>query len=75
MTVMKDIVIFILLDDFADWEAAFLAPALRAGVMPGRPGHYAVRYAAPGGVPVRSIVARPSPPTAARRRFRTTAPG
>lgn len=48
-------VLFVILDDFADWEAAFLAPALRTGVMPGRPGHYAVRYAAPGGVPVRSI--------------------
>ena len=48
-------VLFVLLDEFADWEAAFLAPALRGGVMPGRPGSYAVRYATPGGVPVRSI--------------------
>ena len=29
-------VLFVLLDEFADWEAAFLAPALRGGVMPGR---------------------------------------
>ena len=48
-------VLFVLLDDFADWEAAFLAPALRGGVMPGRPGSHAVRYATPGAVPVRSI--------------------
>ena len=33
---MKEIVI-VLLDRFADWEAAFLAPALRGGVMPGHP--------------------------------------
>ena len=48
-------VLFVLLDQFADWESAFLAPALRSGVMPGRPGRHAVRYATPGGVPVRSI--------------------
>lgn len=48
-------VLFVLLDDFADWEAAFLASALRGGVMPGRPGSHAVRYATPGGVPVHSI--------------------
>ena len=27
-------IIIVLLDRFADWEAAFLAPALRGGVMP-----------------------------------------
>lgn len=48
-------VLFVLLDAFADWEASFLAPALRAGVMPGRPGSCEVRYAAPEGRPVRSI--------------------
>ena len=48
-------VLFVLLDAFADWEAAFLAPALRDGVMPGRPGRYEIRYATPGGRPVRSI--------------------
>lgn len=48
-------VLFVLLDNFADWEAAFLAPALRGGVMPGREGHFEVRYAAPGGRAVRSI--------------------
>lgn len=48
-------VLFVLLDNFADWEAAFLAPALRGGVMPGHDGHFNVSYAAPGGRPVRSI--------------------
>ena len=33
-------VLFVLLDQFADWESAFLAPALRGGVMPGRPGEF-----------------------------------
>lgn len=51
---MKEI-IFVLLDDFADWEAAFLAPALRGGVMPRHPGSYAVRYLTPDGAPRRSI--------------------
>ena len=46
---------FVLLDRFADWEAAFLAPALREGVMPGHPGKYRVTFAAPDGRPVRSI--------------------
>ena len=48
-------VLFVLLGASADWEAAFLAPALRDGVMPGRPGRYEIRYATPGGRPVRSI--------------------
>lgn len=51
---MKNIA-FILLDDFADWEAAYLAPALRCGVLPDRPGSYDVRYLTPGGRPVRSL--------------------
>lgn len=52
---MKKEVIFVLLDEFADWEGAFLASALRAGVMPGRPGSYAVKYLTPDGEPVRSL--------------------
>lgn len=52
---MEKTVLFVLLDDFADWEGAFLAAALRGGVQPGRPGKYAVKYAAPAGRPVRSI--------------------
>ncbi len=52
---MKKEILFVLLDDFADWEAAFLAPALRAGVMPGHTGSFEVKYAAPEGRTVRSI--------------------
>lgn len=48
-------ILFVLLDNFADWEAAFLAPALRLGVMPGCKGSHEVCYAAPGGREVRSI--------------------
>ena len=48
-------ILFILLDDFADWEAAYLASALRGGLMPGVPGTHEVAYAAPGGREVRSI--------------------
>ena len=51
---MKEIV-FVLLDRFADWEGAFLAAALRTGVMPGRPGSFDVKYLTPDGGPVRSL--------------------
>ncbi len=47
--------VIVLLEQFADWEAAFLAPALRAGTMPGRAGFCEVKYATPDGCPVRSI--------------------
>ena len=52
---MEKEIVFVLLDDFADWEAAFLAPTLRAGTMPGRPASYGVKYMTPDGRPVRSI--------------------
>lgn len=52
---MKKEIVFVLLDEFADWEAAFLAPALCAGVMPGRPASYVAKYMSPDGGPVRSI--------------------
>lgn len=52
---MKKTILFVLLDQFADWEAAFLAPALRAGVTPDRKGTFEVKYAAPDGQPVHSI--------------------
>ena len=35
---MEKEIVFVLLDEFADWEASFLAPALCSGVMPGSPG-------------------------------------
>lgn len=52
---MKKNILFVLLDDFADWEAAFLSSALRTGVTPDRKGRYDTLFAAPGGHPVRSI--------------------
>lgn len=52
---MEKKIVFVLLDEFADWEAAFLAPALCSGVMPGRPGSYAAKYMSPDGESVRSI--------------------
>lgn len=48
-------IIVVLLDRFADWEAAFLAPALRGGTMPGREGFCEVKYMSPDGGAVRSI--------------------
>lgn len=52
---VKKTILFILLEEFADWEAAFLASALRGGTLPGRAGRFETCYAAPGGRPVRSI--------------------
>lgn len=52
---MKKNILFVLLDQFADWEAAFLAPALRGGVTPELPGRFETLFAAPDGQPVRSI--------------------
>jgi len=40
---MKKEIILIGLNEFADWEAAFIAPALHAGVAPGRPTKYVVK--------------------------------
>lgn len=48
-------VIIVLLDRFADWEAAFLAPALRGGVMPEHPGWCEVKYLTPDGTEVGSL--------------------
>lgn len=51
---MKEVHI-VLLDQFADWEAAFLAPALLGGAMPGCAGSHEVKYLTADGQPVRSI--------------------
>ena len=51
---MKEVIV-VLLDCFADWEAAFLAPALRGGTMPGRPGWCEVKYLTPDGAAVQSL--------------------
>lgn len=52
---MSKTVMIVLLNEFADWEASFLAPALRTGVMAGCEGHFDVVYAAPSGRSVRSL--------------------
>lgn len=51
---MKEVIV-VLLDRFADWEAAFLAPALRGGTMPGHPGWCEVKYLTPDGAAVQSL--------------------
>lgn len=52
---MKKNVLFVLLDDFADWEGAFLAAALRTRVLPNRPTAYDVKYLTPDGKTVCSL--------------------
>lgn len=54
----KQEVIIVLLEEFADWEAAHLAPALRSGIAVGpelSPGRYDVKYLTPDGRSVRSL--------------------
>lgn len=52
---MKKTILFVLLEHFADWEASFLAAALRGRLRPGREGCCETCYAAPDGAEVRSI--------------------
>ena len=52
---MKQQVLFILLNEYADWEGAFLASALNAGVMPGSDTKYVCKVVAPTMEPVISI--------------------
>ena len=52
---MKQQVLFILLNEYADWEGAFLASALNAGVMPGSDAKYVCKVVAPTMDPVISI--------------------
>lgn len=51
---MKE-VLLIILNDYADWEGAFLASSLNAGVLPGSEVVYTVKTVAPSMEPVRSI--------------------
>ena len=51
---MKE-VIFILLNEFADWEGAFIAACLNQGVMPGSPVPYKVKTLSITKEPVTSI--------------------
>lgn len=52
---MKREVLFLLLNDYADWESAFLASALNGGVTPDQNINYTVRTVAPTLDGVRSI--------------------
>ena len=40
---MKKEILFVLLKDFADWEGAYIAPNLNAGVEPGSESKYIVK--------------------------------
>ena len=51
---MKE-VIFVLLNEFADWEGAFIAACLNQGVMPGSPVPYKVKTLSITKAPVSSI--------------------
>lgn len=44
---MKKEIIFVLLNEYADWEGAFIASSLNAGVMPGSEVKYTTRVATP----------------------------
>ena len=47
----REIICFVLLDQYADWEAAYLASALNMLA----PGRYEIKTLSPDGAPVRSI--------------------
>lgn len=44
---MKQEVLFILLNEYADWEGAYIASSLNAGVMPGSEVKYTPKVVAP----------------------------
>lgn len=52
---MKQKVLFILLNEYTDWEGAFLSTSLHVGVIPGSEVRYEVHTVAPTLEPVRSI--------------------
>lgn len=52
---MKPEITIVVLNDFADWEAAFLSTALRGGLYPGDEGRFEVRYMTPDGREVKSL--------------------
>lgn len=52
---MKKEVLFVLLDQYADWEGAFLASALNTGVVPGGTTPYVARTLAPSAAGVTSL--------------------
>lgn len=52
---MKQEILFIILNEYADWEGAFIAACLNAGVMPGSEVKYTPKVVAPTLDAVRSI--------------------
>ena len=52
---MKQEVLFLLLNDYADWESAFISSALHAGLMPGSEIKYTSKVVAPTLEPVISL--------------------
>lgn len=44
---MKQEILFIILNEYADWEGAFIAACLNAGVMPGSEVKYTPKVVAP----------------------------
>ena len=52
---MKQKVLFIILNEYTDWEGAFLSTALHVGVIPGGEIKYEVHTIAPTSEAVRSI--------------------
>ena len=40
---MKQEILFVLLNEFADWEGAYIAPNLQCGVEPGSESKYMVK--------------------------------
>ena len=52
---MKKEILFVLLNDFADWEGAYIAPNLQAGVEPGSESKYIVKTVSVTKEPVTSI--------------------
>ena len=52
---MKQEVLFLLLNEYADWEGAFIASSLNAGVMPGSEVKYITKVVAPTMDAVHSI--------------------
>ena len=59
---MKQEVLFLLLNDYADWEGAFLSISLNAGVLPGNEVKYISKTVAPTLDEVRSIGGVPTLP-------------
>ena len=52
---MKKEILFVLLKDFADWEGAYIAPNLNAGVEPGSESKYIVKTVSVRKEPVVSV--------------------